>query len=40
MDRRGVPPRAEVSYVRDRVWLVCRKCHRSAVFDRRQLEER
>ncbi|MFQ5537199.1 MAG: hypothetical protein ACE5GJ_07070 [Gemmatimonadota bacterium] len=36
MDRRSVPPRSEVSYVRDRLWLVCPRCHRSAVLDRPQ----
>ncbi|NIP57441.1 MAG: hypothetical protein GWO00_05425 [Gemmatimonadetes bacterium] len=36
--RREVPPRAEVSYVRDRIWLVCAPCGRSAVLDRREVE--
>jgi len=35
LDRRDVPPRREVSYVRDRVWLTCPKCHRTVVLDRR-----
>jgi hypothetical protein len=35
LDERAVPPRQDVSYVRDRVWLVCPSCHRSAVVDRR-----
>jgi len=35
LDERAVPPREDVSYVRDRVWLVCPTCHRSAVIDRR-----
>jgi endogenous inhibitor of DNA gyrase (YacG/DUF329 family) len=38
MEQRAVPPRSEVSYVRDRVWLVCPGCQRSVVFDRRRLE--
>lgn len=36
LDRREVPPRADVSYVRDRVWVVCPECHGSAVLDRRE----
>lgn len=36
LDERSVPPREDVSYVRDRVWLVCPSCHRSAVLDRRE----
>lgn len=36
LDRREVPPRRDVSYVRDRVWLVCPACHRSVVIDRRE----
>jgi len=35
LDQRPIPPRADVSYVRDRVWLVCPTCSRSAVLDRR-----
>lgn len=35
LDRRAVLPRPEVSYVRDRIWLVCPSCHRTAVLDRR-----
>lgn len=35
MDRRAVPPRRDVSYVRDRMWLVCPVCHRTIVLDRR-----
>jgi len=34
-DERPVPPRQDVSYVRDRVWLVCPSCHRTVVLDRR-----
>lgn len=36
LDRWPVPPRPDVSYVRDRVWLVCPRCHRTAVLDRRE----
>lgn len=36
MDRREVPPRPDVSYVRDRVWVVCPRCHAAAVLDRRE----
>lgn len=36
LDRRSVPPRPDVSYVRDRVLVVCSKCHRNAVLDRRE----
>ena len=35
MDARAVPPRADVSYVRDRTLLVCPGCRRSHVLDRR-----
>ena len=35
LDERAVPPRQDVSYVRDRVWLVCPSCRRSTVVDRR-----
>jgi uncharacterized protein YbaR (Trm112 family) len=35
LDRRAVPPRPDVSYVRDRLWLACPSCHRSVVIDRR-----
>lgn len=34
LDEWAVPPRDDVSYVRDRVWLVCGKCSRSVVLDR------
>lgn len=34
MDERLVPPRPDVSYVRDRVWLTCSSCGRSIVIDR------
>ena len=36
LDQREVPPRPDVSYVRDRLWLSCPECHRTAVLDRRQ----
>lgn len=35
LDRRPVPPRRDVSYVRDRVWLVCPRCASTVVLDRR-----
>ena len=38
MDRRAIPPRADVSYVRDRIWLVCGDCSRSLVIDRARAE--
>jgi len=34
LDEWSVPPRQDVSYVRDRVWLVCGPCSRSVVLDR------
>lgn len=36
MDRRPVPPRTDVSYVRDRVWLLCPGCRGTLVMDRRE----
>lgn len=36
MDRRRVPPRRDVSYVRDRVWLTCPACRGTLVLDRRE----
>jgi ribosomal protein S27AE len=36
MDARPVHPRRDVSYVRDRLWLVCPRCRRTAVLDRRE----
>jgi len=36
LDRIPVPPRRDVSYVRDRLWVVCPRCHRTAVLDRRE----
>lgn len=38
LDRRPVPPRRDVSYVRDRLWVNCPSCHRRVVLDRRQPE--
>lgn len=38
LDRRAIPPRKDVSYVRDRVWVVCARCHRTAVLDLREGE--
>lgn len=38
MTLRRVPPRDEVAYVRDRLWLSCPSCGRNAVVDRRALE--
>jgi len=35
LESRQVPPRTDVSYVRNRVWLVCSNCRRTAVIDRR-----
>ena len=35
LDEWPIPPRSDVSYVRDRIWLVCPACHRTAVLDRR-----
>lgn len=34
LDSTKVPPRGDVSYVRNRVWLVCASCHRGTVLDR------
>ena len=36
LDLRGVPPRNDVSYVRDRVLVVCSECHGTHVLDRKQ----
>ena len=38
LERRPVPPRPDVSYVRDRVWLLCGRCGGSAVLDRDRIE--
>ncbi|MFP3948460.1 MAG: hypothetical protein ACOC8K_01850 [Gemmatimonadota bacterium] len=34
LERREVPPRSDVSYVRERIWLLCASCGRSGVLDR------
>ena len=34
MDQQAVPPRQDVSYVRDRILLVCPECRRTHVLDR------
>ena len=36
LDLRPVPPRTDVSYVRDRLLVVCSSCHRTHVLDRKQ----
>ena len=36
LDLQPVPPRTDVSYVRDRVLVVCSSCHRTHVLDRKQ----
>jgi hypothetical protein len=36
LDLRPVPPRDDVSYVRDRVIVVCSTCHATHVLDRKQ----
>lgn len=33
MDQRPMPPRSDVSYVRDRLLLLCSRCHRTHVLD-------
>lgn len=33
----AVPPKPEVAYVRDRIWILCGSCGRSLVVDRREL---
>lgn len=38
LDERPVPPRPDVSYVRNRLWVTCPSCQRSVVLDRRQPE--
>ena len=37
LDEWPIPPRSDVSYVRERVWLVCPACHRKVVLERRDL---
>ena len=36
LDRRPVPPRPDVSYVRERLWVSCPRCHLGTVLDRRE----
>ena len=36
LDRRSVPPRRDVSYVRERLWVSCPRCHRTTVLDQRE----
>jgi hypothetical protein len=36
---RAVPPRGELPYVRDRLWLACAGCRVSIVLDRRRIED-
>jgi len=36
LDRRAVPPRKDVSYVRERLWVSCPACQRTTVLDRRE----
>lgn len=38
LEVRDVPPRREVSYVRDRIWLVCGGCGAATVIDKRRIE--
>jgi hypothetical protein len=33
-DRTEVPPRSDVSYVRNRVWLICSSCNTGLILDR------
>ncbi len=33
-DRTDVPPRPDVPYVRDRIWLICAACGAGLVMDR------
>ena len=37
LDEWPIPPRSDVSYVRQRVWLVCPACRRKVVLERRDL---
>ena len=38
LEQRPVPPRADVSYVRDRIWLLCGRCGATAVLDRDHID--
>lgn len=37
LDVRPVPPRTDVSYVRDRLLVVCSSCHGTHVLDKKQV---
>jgi len=37
LDVRPVPPRADVSYVRDRLLVVCSSCHAAHVLDKKAI---
>ena len=38
LEQRAVPPRPDVYYVRDRVWLLCGGCGATAVLERGRIE--
>jgi ribosomal protein S27AE len=38
LERREVPPRSDVSYVRDRIWLLCGRCGATAVLDQGRID--
>lgn len=38
LERRNVPPRPEVSYVRHRIWLLCAGCGAEGVLERRSVD--
>jgi len=38
LERLAVPPRADLYFVRDRIWLLCAGCGASAVLDRARIE--
>ena len=38
LERTDVPPRKDVPYVRDRVWVLCSRCGGSTVVDRHKME--
>ena len=40
MDRTEIKPRADVAYVRERVWLMCASCDESIVVDSPKVLER
>ena len=39
-DRTDIPPRPDVPYVRDRLWLICATCGTGLVVDRPQVPPR